>query len=99
MRYAIITDIHANIFALKVALKEIDEKKPDKIICLGDIVGNGAYPEETVQFIRKRGDILCVKGNHDLFANLNLKLFSFLLIRLTILYLKSFKINLRWCFC
>jgi len=75
MRYAIITDIHANIFALKVALKEIDEKKPDKIICLGDIVGNGAYPEETVQFIRKRGDILCVKGNHDLFANLNLKLF------------------------
>ena len=75
MRYAVITDIHSNVFALKAALKEIDEHKPDKIICLGDIVGNGAYPDETVQLIRKRGDILCVKGNHDMFANLDLSKF------------------------
>ncbi|MBQ4098840.1 MAG: metallophosphoesterase family protein [Clostridia bacterium] len=73
MRYAIITDVHANVFALKAALKEIDELKPDKIICLGDIVGGGAYPDETVQLIKKRGDILCVKGNHDMFATLDLK--------------------------
>ncbi len=73
MRYAIITDVHANVFALKSALKEIDELKPDKIICLGDIVGGGAYPDETVQLIKKRGDILCVKGNHDMFATLDLK--------------------------
>ena len=76
MRYAVITDVHSNIFALKAALKEIDELKPDKIICLGDIVGNGAYPDETVQFIRKRGDILCVKGNHDMFATLDLSKLS-----------------------
>ena len=43
MRYAVITDVHANVFALKAALKEIDLLKPDKIICLGDIVGGGAY--------------------------------------------------------
>lgn len=73
MRYAIITDVHANVFALKSALKQIDELKPDKIICLGDIVGGGAYPDETVQLIKKRGDILCVKGNHDMFATLDLK--------------------------
>lgn len=73
MRYAVITDVHANVFALKSALKEIDELKPDKIICLGDIVGGGAYPDETVQLIKKRGDILCVKGNHDMFATLDLK--------------------------
>ena len=72
MRYAVITDVHSNIFALKAALKEIDEQKPDKIICLGDIVGNGAYPEETVQFIRSRKDIICVKGNHDMFATIDL---------------------------
>ena len=75
MRYAVLTDIHANIFALKAVMDEVDKLKPDKIICLGDIVGNGTYPEETVQYIRKRGDILCVKGNHDLFANLDLKVF------------------------
>ena len=72
MRYAVITDLHSNVFALKAVLKEIDELKPDKIICLGDIVGNGAYPDETVQLIRKRGDILCVKGNHDMFVTLDL---------------------------
>ena len=72
MRYAVITDVHANVFALKAALKEIDLLKPDKIICLGDIVGGGAYPDETVQLIRKRPDILCVKGNHDMFATLDL---------------------------
>ena len=72
MRYAVITDVHSNIFALKAVLKEIDEQKPDKIICLGDIVGNGAYPEETVQLIRSRKDIICVKGNHDMFATIDL---------------------------
>ena len=73
MRYAIITDVHANVFALKAVLKEIDELNVDKIICLGDIVGGGAYPDETVQLIKKRKDILCVKGNHDMFATLDLK--------------------------
>ena len=76
MRYAVITDVHANVFALKAALKEIDLLKPDKIICLGDIVGGGAYPDETVQLIRKRPDILCVKGNHDMFATLDLSRLS-----------------------
>ena len=75
MRYAVITDIHSNVFALKAALSEIDKLKPDKILCLGDIVGGGAYPDETVQLIKKRGDILCVKGNHDMFANIDLSRF------------------------
>lgn len=72
MRYAVITDIHSNVFALRSVLEEIDKQNVDTIICLGDIVGNGAYPEETVQLIRARGDILCVKGNHDMFATLDL---------------------------
>ncbi len=65
MKICVITDIHSNVFALRAALADIDDLKPDKIICLGDIVGNGAYPEETVEIIRKRPDIECVGGNHD----------------------------------
>ena len=61
MRYAVITDVHSNIFALRAALFEIDKLHADKIICLGDIVGNGFYPDETVSLIRERGDIECVK--------------------------------------
>ncbi len=76
MKYAVITDVHSNVFALEAALKEIDKMRPDKIICLGDIVGNGFYPEETASMIRSRGDILCVKGNHDIFVTMDLKNFS-----------------------
>ena len=75
MRYAVISDIHANPDALKAVLAEIDRLSADKIVCLGDIVGGGAYPEETVQMIRRRGDIDCVKGNHDIFSTIDLSSF------------------------
>ena len=76
MKYAVITDVHSNVFALEAALKKIDELRPDKIICLGDIVGNGFYPEETVSLLRARKDVACVKGNHDIFVTMDLKNFS-----------------------
>ena len=76
MKYAVITDVHSNVFALEAALKKIDELRPDKIICLGDIVGNGFYPEETVSLLRARKDVTCVKGNHDIFVTMDLKNFS-----------------------
>lgn len=76
MKYAVITDVHSNVFALEAASKKIDELRPDKIICLGDIVGNGFYPEETVSLLRARKDVACVKGNHDIFVTMDLKNFS-----------------------
>lgn len=72
MRICVISDIHSNVFALEAALKEIDALRPDKIVCLGDIVGNGAFPEETVSVFRRRGDIKAVKGNHDAIVLLDL---------------------------
>lgn len=76
MKICVITDIHSNVFALRAALAEIDGIKPDKIVCLGDIVGNGAYPEETVQLIKSRKDVECVCGNHDLIVLADLDKFS-----------------------
>ena len=37
----------------------------DKIICCGDIIGIGPYPEETVQRIMAVKNLTAVKGNHD----------------------------------
>ena len=66
MKYAIISDIHGDIIALENALKEIEEKNVDKIICLGDFVGIGPYPEECVNKLRSLGDrLIIVKGNHE----------------------------------
>lgn len=64
MKIAVISDIHANIYALINVLEDIDNEKVDSIICLGDLVGYGPHPNEVVSMIRRR-NILCIKGNYD----------------------------------
>lgn len=62
MRYAIISDIHGNIEALERVLEELSDV--DKVICLGDIVGYGANPNECCECIRSVCSI-ALMGNHD----------------------------------
>ena len=64
MKYAVLSDVHANFEALTACLNEIDELKPDRIICLGDLVDYCAQPNETIEIIRSRCDIV-ILGNHD----------------------------------
>jgi len=64
MRFAIISDIHANIEALDSFFEAIETKKIDKIICLGDLVGYNASPNECIDLMRKK-KIRCIMGNHD----------------------------------
>ncbi len=65
MRYAIISDIHANLEALTTALVYIDSSNIDEVICLGDIVGYGASPNECIDIIRERCEKV-ILGNHDI---------------------------------
>lgn len=66
MKIGIITDIHSNIQALKIVLKEFEKMKLDKIICCGDIIGIGANPEQTVQeLIKLKDKLIAVLGNHE----------------------------------
>jgi len=64
MRYAIISDIHGNLAALEKVLERIDREKCDKVVCLGDIVGYGPFPNECVALVKKSCDF-CLMGNHD----------------------------------
>jgi diadenosine tetraphosphatase ApaH/serine/threonine PP2A family protein phosphatase len=64
LRYGIISDIHANLEAFRSVLAEIDGGDIDRVICLGDIVGYGADPNECVEIIRERGFTSLI-GNHD----------------------------------
>jgi len=64
MQIAIIADLHANLEATRAVLDEIDRRKPDKIVCLGDLTGYNANPNEVVDIIRERG-IPTIMGNHD----------------------------------
>jgi len=68
MRYAIFTDIHANLEALETVLARIDElaqEQPvDQIWFLGDLVGYGPNPNECIETLRERTDVI-IAGNHD----------------------------------
>lgn len=64
MKYAVISDIHANESALQQVLTDAREQGAEKIICLGDIVGYGPLPAESVALIRAQADLV-LAGNHD----------------------------------
>ncbi|MEO2151401.1 MAG: metallophosphoesterase, partial [Thermococcus sp.] len=66
MIIALISDIHSNLEALEAVWDEI--KDANAFLCMGDLVGYGASPNEVVEFVRKqmgRRTFLCVRGNHD----------------------------------
>lgn len=64
MKYAVISDIHANLEALNAVIDYCVKKKVDKYVCLGDIVGYGANPVECIKKIKSLKGIVLV-GNHD----------------------------------
>ena len=64
MRYALISDIHANLPALTAVLADIGRRGVDAIYHLGDLVGYAPWPNEVVAVLRD-GGIAGVAGNYD----------------------------------
>lgn len=64
MRYAIFSDIHGNLEALETVLEDIQKYDVQQLICLGDLVGYGANPNECIERIR-HPRYPTVAGNHD----------------------------------
>jgi len=67
LRYAILSDIHANLPALEAVLEEIRGIGVDEYLCLGDIVGYGAQPRECLELVQTLAE-KTVAGNHDFAA-------------------------------
>ena len=63
MRYAVLSDVHANLEALEAVLADA-APRADGVLCLGDVVGYGADPEACVERLATRGHVL-VAGNHE----------------------------------
>jgi predicted phosphodiesterase len=68
MRIVIFGDVHANFDALEAILRDVAPLKVDRFVCLGDVVGYHAQPQECADKIREL-DCLCVQGNHDAAAS------------------------------
>src|SRR4029079_9729255 len=65
MRYLILSDIHSNREALSTVLAFVKRKPWNKAVFLGDLVGYGANPNQTVDLIRKVRPLVAIRGNHD----------------------------------
>ncbi|MDQ3812800.1 MAG: metallophosphatase family protein, partial [Armatimonadota bacterium] len=63
MRFLILSDIHGNRFGLESVL-EAAQGEYETLLCLGDIVGYGAHPNECCEILRER-NARCLSGNHD----------------------------------
>jgi putative phosphoesterase len=64
MQIAIISDIHGNLVSLNAVLKDIESKKVDQIIFLGDAATLGPQPSEVIARLIEI-KCLCIMGNHD----------------------------------
>lgn len=63
-RIALLSDMHGNSAATEAVLREIGAEAPDETICLGDLVGYGARPNQVIDLVLERG-IPTVMGNYD----------------------------------
>ena len=61
----ILSDLHSNLQALRVVLRYAKKRNIDRYVLLGDMVGYGANPNETLDLVRQLEPLILVRGNHD----------------------------------
>ena len=70
MRFAIFSDLHANLEATEAVLADARARECTHFVCLGDIVGYNANPHECVELVQKM-NCPVIMGNHDEQASLS----------------------------
>jgi diadenosine tetraphosphatase ApaH/serine/threonine PP2A family protein phosphatase len=63
MRYAVVSDVHGNLEALRAVLADAAERA-DGVLCLGDVVGYGADPEACMALVDESAAVV-LAGNHE----------------------------------
>lgn len=63
-RFAIFSDVHANLPALDAVLADIGRHAISQCYCLGDVVDFAPWPNEVIARLRER-QIPVLRGNHD----------------------------------
>lgn len=64
MIYAVFSDVHANRAALEDVFDDARRHGAESFVCLGDCVGYGPEPAQTVDLVRTQCPVV-VAGNHD----------------------------------
>lgn len=66
-RIGLISDIHGDIDALERAWGHLERLDVGMIVCCGDVVGYGPWPDRVVAFLEHH-EVPTVRGNHDRWA-------------------------------
>ncbi len=64
-RYGVLGDIHGNLEALEAVLGALEARAIRQFLCVGDIIGYNADPDECAAQLRRRHTV-AIAGNHDL---------------------------------
>ncbi len=67
MKIAVVTDLHANLPALRCALDAIRREGFDLIYHCGDVIGIGPHPAECLDLLLNTKNVRFIMGNHDAF--------------------------------
>lgn len=67
MKLGLISDVHGDFVALELAWAHLMLLGAERIVCAGDLVGYGPFPDGVATFMKER-QILSVRGNHDRWA-------------------------------
>ncbi len=64
MRLAILSDIHGNLVALTAVLSDLQRRRVEQILCLGDVAATGPQPCEVIELLKAK-KWPSVQGNTD----------------------------------
>jgi predicted phosphodiesterase len=53
-RLAILSDVHGDLYALRDALVQVERLRCDAIVCAGDLLDYGLFPQETIELLIER---------------------------------------------
>jgi putative phosphoesterase len=65
MRLAVMTDVHANLPALRAALDAVETEGCDAVVHTGDAIAIGPHPAECLDLLLQAPGKRLVMGNHD----------------------------------
>ena len=65
MRYAVISDIHGNLYALRAVLSNAANQNIDNYLFLGDYIEDLPWPNEVVEMVRCVKNAVVIRGNKE----------------------------------
>ena len=64
MKIALIADLHGNMTAVRRLEEDLNRRSPDRLYCLGDLVGKGPNSDQTFDWAIHNCDLI-LRGNWD----------------------------------